>query len=122
MKDLCRAYILAKAREKAAKEERLKVEADLISVINPTKAEGTETMAAEGFKVSVTSKLSRKLDLKAYQALELPDNMTFVDFKPSINLKNLRMLERIDPALVAQCITTKPAKPSIKIEPVGEVA
>ncbi len=48
--------------------------------------------------------------------LQLPENMSFVDLKPTINLKNLRMLERIDPDVVAQCVTTKPAKPSIKIE------
>jgi len=116
MKDLCQAVIMAKAREKAAKETRLTAEAALIKAIGPTKIEGTETKAVDGFKISVTTKLNRNLDIGAYQDLQLPENMSFVDFKPSINLKNLRMIERIDPALVAKCITTKPGKPSLKIE------
>lgn len=119
MKELCQKYLDVKAREAAVKAERLSIESDILSAIKPEKMEGTETRATDGFKVSVTSKLSRTLDYDAYQALELPENMAFVDLKPSINLKNLRMIERIDPALAAQCITTKPAKPSIKIEEVA---
>lgn len=119
MKDLCMKFMEAKAKEAAAKEDRLMVEAELLSAIKPTKVEGTETKATDGYKVSVTTKLSRSLDYDRYQALELPDNMAFVDLKPSINLKNLRMIERLDPALVAQCVTVKPAKPSIKIEEVA---
>jgi len=119
MKKLCEAYIMAKAREKAAKEERLSAEANLLAAITPTKEEGTETRATDGFKVSITSKLTRKLDVKAYRELDLPENMAFVDFKPAINLKNLRMIERIDPALAAKCITTRPGKPAIKIEEVA---
>lgn len=117
-KELCREYILARNTEKAAKEYRLSLERKLVEAFGASKAEGTETKATDGFKVSVTSKLNRALDIDAYQALNLPDNMSFVDFKPSINLKNLRMAERIDPISVAKCITTKPGKPSIKIEEV----
>ena len=116
MKTLCQEYVMAKAREKAAKETRLIVEAALIEAIGPTKLEGTETKATDGFKVSVTSKLTRKLDYGAYQELQLPENMSFVDLKPAINLKNLRMVEKLDPALAAQCITSKPAKPALKVE------
>ncbi len=115
MKELCQKFIMAKAKEAAAKAERLKVEKELLEVANPTKLEGTETTATDGFKISVTSKLTRKLDIDAYASLELPENMQFVDYTPKINLKNLRMLERIDPNLVAKCVTVKPAKPSIKV-------
>ena len=119
MKDICQKYILAKSREAAAKAERLAAEADLLSAIKPSKIEGTETRATEGFKVSVTTKLTRSLDYDRYLSLDLPENLGFVDLAPTINLKNLRMIERLDPALVAQCITTKPAKPSIKVEEVA---
>jgi len=119
MKELCMKFMEAKAREAAAKEERLRAEAELLAAIKPEKIEGTETKATDGFKISVTTKLNRSLDYDRYQALELPENLAFVDLKPSINLKNLRMIERLDPALVAQCITTKPAKPSIKVEEVA---
>ncbi len=119
MKEICQKFMEAKAREAAAKEERLRVEAELLAAIKPEKLEGTETRATDGFKVSVTTKLSRSLDYEKYRSMDLPENMAFVDLKPAINLKNLRMIERLDPALVAQCVTTKPAKPSIKIEEVA---
>jgi hypothetical protein len=119
MKELCMKFMEAKAREAAAKEERLRAEAELLAAVKPSKLEGTETRATDGFKVSVTTKLNRSLDFDAYRAMDLPENMAFVEFKPSINLKNLRMIERLDPALVAQCVTVKPAKPSIKIEEVA---
>ena len=116
MKALCQAYVMAKSRETSAKETRLKAESDIIEAMKLSKLEGTETKATDGFKISVTSKLTRKLDYKAYQELQLPENMSFVDLKPTINLKNLRMIERIDPALAAKCVTSKPAKPSLKVE------
>jgi hypothetical protein len=119
MKELCVKYLIAKANEHKAKADRLAAERELLAVIKPEKLEGTETRATDGFKVSVTHKLSRDLDYERYQALNLPENLAFVDLKPSINLKNLRMIERLDPALVAQCVTVKPAKPSIKVEEVA---
>jgi len=118
MKELCSQYILAKAAEAAAKNHRLSIEAEIIKAFNTDKLEGTETKAIAGFKVSVTSKLTRTLDYEQYQSLGLPENLGFVDMTPSINLKNLRVIERVDPSLVARCITVKPAKPSIKIEEV----
>lgn len=118
-KELCREYILARNTEKAAKEYRLSLEKKLVEAFGASKDEGTETKATDGFKVSVTSKLNRSLDVDAYRALDLPGNMAFVDFKPQINLKNLRVAERIYPGLVAKCITTKPGKPVIKIEEVA---
>jgi len=116
MKEICEKFLTAKAKEAAAKEERLNAEAELVAALKPGKLEGTATIATDGFKVSVTAKLNRTLDYEAYQEMQLPDNMAFVDLKPTINLKNLRMLERLDPDTVAQCVTVKPGKPSIKVE------
>jgi len=119
MKELCMQYMMAKAREKAAKEERLQIEDALLNEFKPSKEEGTETKAVDGFKVSVTAKLNRVLDYEAYRQLQLPENLCFVDLKPEINLKNLRILEKVDPAIVAVCITTRPSKPTIKLEEVA---
>ena len=46
--------------------------------------------------------------------------MQFVTLKPSIDLFKLRAIEMIDPALVAKCVTVKPAKTAIKIEEVSD--
>jgi len=119
MKELCQKFLEAKAKESAAKAERITIEADLISAVNPAKLEGTETRATDGFKIKITNKLNRSLDYDRYLSLDLPHQMQFVDHKPTINLKTLRVVEKVDPALVAQCVTVKPAKPSIKIEEVA---
>jgi len=119
MKTLCQAFVMAKAREQAAKETRLVAETELIKAIGPTKLEGTETKATGGFKVSITSKLTRKLDYGAYQELGLAKDLAFVDMKPVINLKNLRIIEKINPVLAAKCVTSKPAKPALKVEGVA---
>lgn len=116
MRDLCITLHNAKMREKSAKEERLQAEANLLAAFSPQAVEGTENKETDGFKISVSSKLTRKLDYKAYQELNLPDNLSFVDLKPNINLKNLRATDRLDPALSAYCVTTKSAKPSIKVQ------
>ena len=119
MKDLCIKFIEAKNNEALAKKQRLQAETELIAAMCPAKLEGTETKATDGFKVSVTSKLNRSLDYEKYQSLGIPENMSFVDLRPAINLKNLRMIERLDPELVAQCVTVKPAKPALKVEEVA---
>ena len=111
MKKLCEFYLAAKAQEVSAKAIRLKAEEALIEVIGLKKLEGTETHATDGFKISVTSKLTRKLDFDSYVGLGLD----FVDMVPKINLANLRVYEKTNPELVAVCVTSKPAKTSIKV-------
>lgn len=118
MKDLCIKLLAAKAKEAAAKQERLSLEAEILSAFKSTKLEGTETKATDGFKVSVTNKLNRILDYKAYKSIHLPENLAFVALKPHIDLKKMRIIEATNPTLVAQCVTVKPAKPAIKIKEV----
>jgi len=106
-----------KEDENSIAKGRVAAEEELAALI-ATKDEGTDTAKTGMFKVSVTSKLNRTLDYEAYQAIEsgLPEGVRCVDLKPSLNLKKLRALEMVDPALPATFITTKPAKPSVKIE------
>jgi len=115
LQDLCGDLIAAKEAMATAKGEVLRIEKQILDFA-PEKLEGSQTLPAPGFKLTITHKLTRKLDFDAYQALDLPENMQFVNLKPSIDLFKLRAIERLDSALVAQCITTKPAKTAIKVE------
>lgn len=119
LKDLCQN--LAFAKEKLASLNRyiLEIENDIIAML-PPKLEGSQMVPVKGWKVTTTHKLTRKLDFEAYQALDLPDSMQFVNLKPTIDLFKLRSIERLDPALVAKCVTTKPAKTAVKIEEVDD--
>ena len=110
LQDLCGDLIAAKEAMAYAKDDVLRIEKEILKLA-PEKLEGSQTLPVPGFKLTTTHKLTRKLDYDAYQALDLPDNLNFVNLKPAIDL-----FEAIDPALVASCITTKPAKTAVKVE------
>lgn len=58
-----------KRREAIAKEERATLEEQLAKEISD-RVEGTASLVAGSYKVTVTSKLTRTLDYPAYQAIE----------------------------------------------------
>ena len=117
--DLCSDLALAKNRLSVIQSQIIKLENSIIAAI-PPKFEGSQTIPVPGYRLTTTHKVSRKLDFDAYQALALPESLAFVTMKPSIDLFKLRAIEMLDPALVAQCVTVKPAKTSIKIEEVNK--
>ena len=119
LQDLCEDLIAAKNYATEAKTEVLRIENEILKLA-PPKLEGSQTLPVPGFKLTITSKLTRTLDFAAYQALDLPESMEFVTLKPSIDLFKLRAIERLDPAMVAQCVTVKPAKTAIKVEVTDE--
>ena len=98
-----------------AKYEVLRIE-KIILGLTPEKLEGSQTIPVQGFKLTTTHKLNRSLDYDAYQALEVHPEFEFVTLKPAIDLAALRIVENINPALVAKCVTTKPAKTVVKVE------
>lgn len=110
-------YLIAKELEEDAKKNRLKAEHELIAAIGHTDLEGTKTVQTDIYKVSVSNKLTRTLDMDQYMTVRdtLPEALQFVDLKPSINLTRLRHLEAVDPSIVAKCVTVKPAKSSVKV-------
>ena len=116
---LCREWTAKKAVEKAVKQAREKIEGEIAALL-ATKIEGTDSRKTDAFKVTVTSKLTRSLDYPAYQAIEdgLPDGIRCVDLKPTLNMKKYRSLEAVDPVTAAAFVTTKPAKTSVKVEPI----
>ena len=103
MRDLCEDFLAAK--------DRIEAEEAIIDMMNVTKWEGTTTKAIDGFKIAVTTKLTRKLDYDVYKTLDFD----FVDMVPKINLTKLREAEKNYPATVADCITSKPAKAAVKV-------
>jgi len=115
MIDIIKKIKALKAEENLLQKMRKSLEKELVSKIE-TKLEGTTKTEVEDYVVTVTTKLNRKLDYDQYLALDLPENLSFIDLKPSINLKNLRHIEHIDPDIVHRCVTTTPATPTIKIE------
>lgn len=114
------AYLAAKAAEEEAKQTRLAAESSLVAAVENDKLEGSKTVITSTHKIIVSNKLTRTIDYPAYCALvaTLPEGLQFVDLKPEINITKLRHVEAVDPAIVALCITSKPAKPSITVKPI----
>ena len=106
-----------KRREEIAKTERAMLEDQLAKEISD-RVEGTASLVAGNYKVTVTSKLTRTLDYPAYQAIEndIPEGVRCVRFKPEIDLKKLRAMDAVRPGFSAAFITTKPARPTVKVE------
>lgn len=102
--------------EKQLKTEKNDIRNTILESFPSDKLEGTDNYQHLYYKIKVTRKLKRTLDVKAYEALELPANLQFVDYKPSINLKRMRSIEMVDPDLLAKCITVEPATPTLTIE------
>lgn len=107
--------------EQKAKEKRIFLELAVAKVLS-NKDEGVDHADVGGYRVTVTSKLNRTLDYNAYLLIKdgLPEGVQCVDMKPAINIKKLRALEMLDPSIPAQFITTKPAKPAVKVELIEE--
>jgi hypothetical protein len=106
-----------KEQELFIKEERTKLENDIATAI-ATKDEGTDTVKAGQYKITVTSKLTRTLDYPAYMAIEndIPEGIRCVNLKPELDMKKLRAMEMVRPGFSAQFVTSKPAKAAVKIE------
>jgi len=103
--------------EAIAKEERAMLEEQLAKEISD-RVEGTASLTAGAYKVTVTSKLTRTLDYPAYQAIEadIPEGVRCVKLEPKLDLKKLRAMDAVRPGFSAAFITTKPARPSVKVE------
>lgn len=107
--------------EAQAKERRIEIEYQIIQLVG-VEEEGTTNVETEAFKFKTVGKLTRSLDDSAIQSDwdKLPDEIKkCVKWKPSLDTKNLRSLEtmRVDLLpVMAQYMTTKPAKPSVSVE------
>lgn len=113
---------LAKMNEARAAEARIEAEKALIALM-PPKDEGSVTLTGASYKVSITYGFNRTVDAAALAAIKpsVPPALfeQAIDYKPAINLKGLRLLQSNEPdayAALAQAITSRPAKPSVKIE------
>lgn len=118
---LGRLWQEAKEAEAHAKERRLQVESQITDLIGVAD-EGTTNAEGNLFKVKTVGKLTRSLDDAAIQSDwdTLPDEIKkCVKWKSSLDTKNLRSLEAMRNDLIpvmAQYMTTKPAKPSVSVE------
>lgn len=124
---LAKAWQQAKNAEKQANAERIAIEAQIAELVG-VKEEGTITAECDGFKIKTVGKLTRTIDTQAVQMDwdSLPAEVqACIKWKADLDTKNLRSLESMRTDLVpviSQYMTTKPAKASVTVEQLEEVA
>ena len=111
--------------EEEANKKRLEVEKTILSYIEG-KEEGTVTKKTNYYKISVIYGIDRKVDSEIASSLssELGDEYERIfKWEAKIDIKEMRFLVEKKPdvyALVAKAMTSKPKKPSFKIDEVAE--
>ena len=118
-------FELAKAKklEASAREKRVQIEQQLIEAIG-AKEEGATTQAGNYFKVTTTGKLTRKLDVKAFNAIaaQLGEHAP-VKTTVSLDVRKLKTLAVDEPVMfnmMLDVIETKPAKTAVTVVEVSD--
>ena len=119
---LIEARIAAKRAEDAAVQARRDIDAQLAELLKDAqKPEGAISQKVDGYKLTITYKLDRKVDSEELQKswAKLPlDVQNVFKWKPELSLSEFRKLEDKAANSAARFFTTKEASPSIKIEAV----
>ena len=111
-----------KQAEDAAKSARIAAEDALIALVG-CKTEGGTTIKTEYFAVKTVGKLTRSLDVPAFESIkaQIPEAIRdrLVRYKAELSLTELRHIESNEPqiyAVLAQALTIKPAKASVSVD------
>lgn len=118
LKTLATEWLAAKKNEQAAVAERVAVEERIVALTGK-KDEGAETHTADEFKVTVTGKVSRTMDWKAWATIkaQIPVDLQPVKLKEELDEKGVKYLQSNEPEIYALLpITIKPAKTAVSIE------
>lgn len=125
----------AAERYAQAKEALAKAQADLddahadLVALCTTRNEGAAQTIGSAYKVTVTYGVTRTVDSAALSSAwdALPEGIRNVfPVKHGIDLKELRHWQNNNPdeyaRYIAPVVTAKPAKPSVKVEPIEQAA
>ena len=122
MKEQIARYLAAKEAEDRANEARLKAEAELVALIDDKPEEGSRTIDADGYKIVLTQRVSRKLDEKAFALIAdaIPHGVCPVARVESYKVDDAgcRWLKANEPGLwtvLSKALTEKPQKLGVKV-------
>lgn len=118
--ELIAARVAAKRDEDAAAAKRKKLDASIAALLkDANKPEGTITQKAGEWKVSVTYKVSRKVDTAKLQDdwAKLPINVQAAfNWSADVSVSELRKLEDKSALIASKYFDSKEASPSIEIK------
>lgn len=119
---LIREWLAAKEKERLAVEERREIEDALTNALKIDQTQDkSQSINIDGYKVKVTTRLTRKIDAERLQIVAAESGLTehlsnLFRWKPEINSSAWKNAdEKITKPLLA-AIETKPGRPSYSIE------
>lgn len=117
---LASAWRAAKKAEATANEKRIAIEVELAKLIDMPD-EGSKTVKGEGYKITVTQPVTRKLDADAWESVRnnIPESLWPVKVKTEADATGCKYLANNEPEMwrkVASAFEAKPGKPSFKVE------
>lgn len=117
--NLYQDWINAKEAERKAIEARRSIEDEMAKHLN-TDAEGVVTFTHEGYKIKVTIRMDRKVNGDMAREIASANDLdsylnTLFRWKPELNLTAWKATTSNITGAFADCITTKPGRPSFEI-------
>lgn len=108
-------------RDLADAQERLDAISAEIAMTVEVKDEGSKTTKVDGYKVTTTQPIYRKVDAAAWDQVShrIPANMHPVKYKLEADAKGMKYLIDNEPELwseIAEAFTTTPGKIQVKVE------
>lgn len=118
LKELAEKWIAAKHAESEWNKRRIEIEERIVALTGK-KDEGSQTVNEDVFKIVVTGKLTRKLDLEKWAAVrdEIPRNLWPIKIKEELDERGVKYLQQNEPEIYAMLpIEVKPAKTAVSVE------
>ena len=128
MKEEISRYLAAKQAEEQARDARIAAEEVLVALLpDAVPEEGSKTVDADGYKVTLTQRVTRKLDEKAYALIEdaIPAGVNPVSRVETFKVDDAgcRWLKANEPGLwtvLSKALSEKPQKIGVKVMEVGQ--
>lgn len=120
LESLAAQWLSAKAEEAAANKRRVAIEEQIVALTGK-KDEGSKTVFASGFKLTITGKTSRKMDWEKWESIKagIDPSMHPVKLKPELDEKGVKWLQENRADIYAKLpITVTPAKTAIEVKAV----
>lgn len=119
-----RGWLAAKADEERANKARISIENELVNALG-ARVEGAVTHDLGPYKVVITGKLTRKIDLAEWDKVKdnIPAEMHPVKVTTTVDATGCKYLANNEPDLwakISSAFTTAPAKTSVAVKEVEQ--
>lgn len=123
LNELAELWLAAKEAEKAAVEDRRRIEDRIKSLVGVAEnMEGTETVEPDRFTIKIIGRIDRKVDSDKLQEIAAEHGLTdhlasLFRWKPEVNMAAWKAADPSITKPLSAAITAKPGRPSFTIIP-----